>query len=82
LIGDLNWPYDTSLDIAVREFKPTNLCAVRTLKADLVANLDTDETRNENYRKLKEKYPTGNEWMNTGDYGVIQLLLVKNFKSE
>jgi len=46
------------------------------MKADLVANLDMDESRNEKYRKLKEKHPTGNEWMNTGDYGVIQLLLI------
>ena len=76
LIGDLNWPYDTSLHVAVQRFKPTNLCAVRTLKADLVANLDLDESSNEKYRKLKVKHPTGNAWMNTGDYGVIQLLIV------
>lgn len=73
LIGDLNWPLDTNLSTAARDFKPTNFCAVRTLKADLCANIDTNESTNEKFRKLKETYPTGNAWMNTGEYGVIQL---------
>ena len=70
----MNWPHETPLSIAVREFKPTSILAVRTLKADLCVNLDTDLSTNENYRKLKELHPTGNNWMNTGDYGLIQLV--------
>lgn len=75
LIGDLNWPHDTSLSIAVREFKPTNLCAVRTLKADLVANLDLSDSK---MKKIKAEYGESKDWMNTGDYGVIQVLKVDN----
>lgn len=75
LIGDLNWPHDTSLGIAVRDFKPTNLCAVRTLKADLVANLDFSD---EKVRKIKDEHGESKAWMNTGEYGVIQILRVEN----
>ena len=77
LIGDLNWPFETSLFVAVRGFKPTSLCALRTLKADLVVELDTNEETNTNFRMLKQVY-TGdnNKWLTNGEYGVIQFLKI------
>ena len=75
LIGDLNWPYDTPLSDAAREFKPTSFCAVRTLKADLCAHLLPS---NSNYAKVMKLYPDSNKWMNTGDYGVIQFVEITN----
>ena len=75
LIGDLNWPYDTPLSRAVRDFRPVSFCAVRTCKADLLANLDMNCETNRNYAKLLKTYPpSDNKWMNTGDYGVIQFV--------
>lgn len=71
LLGDLNWPFETELRTAVRGFLPTNLCAIRTLKADLVAGLDTKSDR---YIKMKLSYPDTNKWMITGDYGLIQFV--------
>ena len=74
LIGDLNWPHDTPLAQAVRTFRPTAFCAVRTCKADLIANLNVNIETNANYAKLLKSYPNTNKWMNTGDYGVIQFV--------
>ena len=55
LIGDLNWPHHTPLAQAVRVFKPTSLCAVRTCKADLLANLNLNLDENANYAKLLKR---------------------------
>ena len=74
LIGDLNWPHDTPLAQAVRTFRPTAFCAVRTCKADLIANLNVNIETNANYAKLLKSYPNTNKWMNTGDYGVIEFV--------
>ena len=74
LIGDLNWPHDTPLAQAVITFRPTAFCAVRTCKADLIANLNVNIETNANYEKLLKSYPNTNKWMNTGDYGVIQFV--------
>ena len=74
LIGDLNWPHDKPLAQAVRTFRPVAFCAVRTSKADQIANLDEDMGTNANYAKLLKSYPNTNKWMNTGDYGVIQFV--------
>jgi hypothetical protein len=77
LISDLDWPFETPLKEAVRGFLPTSLCAVRCIKSDLIANLDTNLLSNENYASVKSKFKEGdNKWMVTGDYGVIQLLKI------
>ncbi len=75
LLGDLDWPHNTPLREAVQNFLPTSLCAVRTLKADLVAGLDTYETSNPRYGKLDK---SSAKWMITGDYGIIQFLNLKS----
>ncbi|RNA39509.1 hypothetical protein BpHYR1_050362 [Brachionus plicatilis] len=69
LLGDLDWDMSTPLIEAVREFKPTSLCAIRTLKSDLVANLDRE---NPNFVEMIKNYADSNKWMITGDYGLIQ----------
>ena len=74
LINDLNWPHHTPLNVAVRDFKPTTICAIRTLKSDLIANLDTNVDTNQNYRKLKETFNNDNAWMINMDYGLIQMM--------
>ena len=56
LIGDLNWPHETPLAQAVRTFRPVAFCAVRTCKADLIANLDVNTETNANYAKLLKKF--------------------------
>jgi damage-control phosphatase, subfamily III len=69
LLGDLNWPYDTKLSVAVRDFRPAAICAIRTLKADLCVNIDLDESTNPSIKTAR----SNPKWMVTGEYGVIQL---------
>ena len=69
LIGDLDWPFNTELKKATRDFQPTGVCAIRTLKADLLAGVDLN---NERYLSASKKFDEKNKWMVTGDYGVIQ----------
>lgn len=71
LIGDLEWDLSTPLVEAVREFKPTSLCAIRTLKSDLAANLDRE---NPNFIEIIKKYADSTKWMTTGDYGLVQFV--------
>lgn len=73
LIGDLNWDISTPLSEAVRGFKPTSVCAIRTLKSDLVANLDRN---NANFIEMIKKNSDSNKWMITGDYGLIQFFSI------
>ena len=68
LLGDLDWPQNTPLKVVVREFYPTSIVALRTLKSDLVANLDLSDT---NLKTIKE---TDKNWIISGDYGIIQFL--------
>ena len=77
LIGDLDWPFDTPLKTAVRGFLPASLLAVRTLKSDCVANLDTDLNRNERFAAVAKEFEIGKKkWMITGDFGLIQFLKI------
>lgn len=69
LIGDLDWPFDTRLKKAARRFQPTCVCAIRTVKADLIAGIDLN---NERFLRVVEMYEGTRKWMNTGDYGTIQ----------
>ena len=65
LLADRNWSYSDTFSSALQGFYPTNIVALRTLKADLVAGLPVGAAgrasiENEN-------------WMITGQYAVIQL---------
>lgn len=64
LLGDFNWPYNTPFNTTLRKFHPTNLCTLRTIKADLICELENGVAE-----KLNESEPM---WMETGKYGVIQ----------
>lgn len=64
LLGDVNWDTTTDFPTVLQGFRPTNLCTLRTVKADLVCGMKTGEAEN-----LKEK---DSKWMETGKYGVIQ----------
>ena len=65
LLADRNWLYTGKFSMALGGFEPTNLCALRTLKADLVTGLPPGAAE----RAAKEnKY-----WMATGQYAVIQV---------
>ncbi|XP_059608671.1 damage-control phosphatase ARMT1 [Phlebotomus argentipes] len=64
LLGDLQWDTTTPFPDALRGFRPSNLCALRTVKADLVAGLPRGRAEGLTAKDAK--------WMETGDYGVIQ----------
>ncbi|XP_034951776.1 damage-control phosphatase ARMT1-like isoform X2 [Chelonus insularis] len=67
LLGDINWEYSTKLKTALREFQPTNLIALRTVKADLIVGISSDKAA-----ELSHKDPN---WMTTGQYGIISAAL-------
>lgn len=64
LLGDINWDPVTKFQTALNEFLPTNLCCLRTIKADLICGLKPGQY--EDLWEIDEK------WMQTGKYGVIQ----------
>lgn len=64
LLGDIKWDTTETFENALRGFRPTNLCSLRTVKADLVVGLERGRAEG-----LTAKDP---KWMETGDYGVIQ----------
>ncbi|XP_037953094.1 damage-control phosphatase ARMT1-like [Teleopsis dalmanni] len=64
LIGDYNWDKTESFVKCLRGFQPTNICSLRTVKADLICGLRPGVA--EELFKIKP------DWMTTGDYGVIQ----------
>lgn len=62
LLGDLDWPHDTTFSTVLRNFKPTFLATLRTNKADLICNLDPS---------VESKLPT--DFMVTGEFAVVQV---------
>lgn len=64
LLGDVNWDPETPFKIALQGFSPTNICSLRTVKADCICGV-----KREVVEKLSQTEP---EWMETGNYGVIQ----------
>lgn len=66
LLGDVNCDPTQIFRIALNYFIPTNLCTLRTVKADLICGLTPGASE-----KLFEKDP---RWMATGQYGVIQFV--------
>ena len=65
LLADRNWLYTESFSIALGGFEPTNVCALRTLKADLVTGLSPG---------VATKAASENkDWMITGQYAVLQV---------
>lgn len=64
LLGDFNFDYTTKFSDALQNFRPSNLCSLRTIKADLVCGLKSDTAE-----KISALNPN---WMETGEYGIIQ----------
>jgi hypothetical protein len=64
LLGDLKWDTTVDFQIALQGFRPTNLCSLRTVKADLICGLNPGQS--------DQLYETDLKWMATGKYGVIQ----------
>lgn len=64
LLGDINWQSSTSFLDALQSFRPTNLCTLRTIKADLICGVPAVTCQ-----KLSEQ---NDKWMETGDNAVIQ----------
>lgn len=63
LLADMYWPFDSRFVDVLGVFRPTNLCTLRTIKADLVCELpDGKDEELSNIDKM---------WMETGQYGVI-----------
>ena len=73
LMGDLNWPFDTPFAHAIRHFKPTPaICSVRTIKCDLIVNLDTCVETNQAYANIRREFADSTKWMTSGDYALVQ----------
>lgn len=64
LVGDREWNHTESYERALGGFHPAPLCALRTLKADLVVGLKEGVDA-----KIEAK---NSDWMVTGEYAVIQ----------
>jgi hypothetical protein len=64
LLGDINWNATVDFCTALSHFHPTNLCTLRTVKADLICGMKAEA-----YEELWDKDVN---WMATGQYGVIQ----------
>lgn len=63
LLADMNWPFDSRFIDVLGVFRPTNLCTLRTVKADLICELPNGKA--EELSKIDEM------WMETGKYGVL-----------
>ncbi|KAK7603893.1 hypothetical protein V9T40_004166 [Parthenolecanium corni] len=66
LMGDIFWEPTTSFKFALRGFEPTNVLALRTVKADTISGLPKGV-----FEELNAKEAN---WMITGKYALIQLL--------
>ncbi|XP_043646259.1 damage-control phosphatase ARMT1 [Drosophila teissieri] len=64
LLGDFSWDSTESFETCLRGFRPSNLCTLRTIKADLICGLGAGVA--------EQLFAKDKEWMLTGEYGVIQ----------
>lgn len=64
LLADINWNCKTKFAVALQSFQPTNVCALRTIKADLVCGVSPTVCQVLSEKNVK--------WMETGENGLIQ----------
>ncbi|CAG9855611.1 unnamed protein product [Phyllotreta striolata] len=64
LFGELNWEPSTSVDEGLRNFNPTALCIIRTVKADIICGVPKNVALELDAKDEK--------WSEKGEYGVIQ----------
>jgi len=69
LLADRNWSYTEEFATALGGFQPTAVCALRTMKADLVTGLPAGVAS----RAAAET----KDWMVTGQYAVLQVAEAK-----
>ena len=65
LVADRNWPYTSPFREVLQGFSPSNICALRTLKADLVGGLPEG--------KAREAAEVNKDWLISGQFGIIQV---------
>ena len=65
LTGDRSWDFLTDFETSLCGFKPTSLCALRTIKCDTVVGLSEGQAK-------KAHEDNGDGWMLAGDFAVIQ----------
>lgn len=65
LAADRNWPYKTPFTDLLEGFSPSSVCAMRTLKADLVGGLPPGKA---GYAATCDK-----NWLVSGQFGVLQV---------
>lgn len=74
LIGDINWSPLTTFKDALRDFQPTAVVALRTLKCDCVCGLNSGyETKINDSDKDNNYISSANYWQVNGKYAVIHL---------
>ncbi|XP_073846525.1 damage-control phosphatase ARMT1-like isoform X1 [Musca autumnalis] len=66
LLGDMNWDPTDDFLTCLRGFQPTNLCTLRTVKADVICGLKQG--------KAEELFRLNPKWMETGEYGLIKFM--------
>lgn len=64
LLADVHWPFDSTFIDVLGTFRPTNICTLRTVKADCICEIT--------YEKANELAELDKMWMETGKYGLIQ----------
>ncbi|XP_076175635.1 damage-control phosphatase ARMT1 isoform X2 [Ptiloglossa arizonensis] len=69
LVGDINWEYTTKFSPALRGFQPTHILSLRTVKSDVCTGLASGVA--------DELFKTDENWMTTGQYGLIQSTLAE-----
>jgi hypothetical protein len=65
LLGDLHWPYTTSIESVVSYF-PTSILILRTLKSEIIVDLDK--------AKVDEMFAKDPDWLTCGKYGIMQYI--------
>lgn len=65
--ADLSWDPTTSFKTFLQNFHPSPLVALRTVKSEIICNLSSGKA--EELKKLNE------EWMELGEYGVVQFFM-------
>lgn len=64
LFGEVNWDPETPVKKGLQGFHPTNVCTLRTLKADIICGLAPGVA--------ESTAKTAEDWLIAGNYGVIQ----------
>jgi hypothetical protein len=67
LVGDIDWPFTTTFEAALRGFTPSNMISLRTIKFNPVVNLPSEES--------VANLPS--DWYFTGEYALIHFLSKK-----